>query len=328
MNPSSSQDALNQLTAYRSGIKDPNTILAEQRAKYGVDNINQRIGNLRSSIVNTEGLLNGVDNSVTGRTSGTLTTEAARSKLVNLERQPISETLATQQSGLSNEQQNLGTAVNDASTGAQLAYGGQQDQLTYLKSIYDTLFAREQAQAEAARLEQERQDKLRSDAAQLALSKLGLGNDNATPADPNAAPTDPLAQIAYNDVKSRVFGTDKSPAQTDAQLKTDYNATSYSAGYGNAKDKLKLQYYKTYRPDLFGNYSVPNPAAKSTPKSHNILTDQGAKNIHDAIINIPNSKQAQAVKSYVTKPGTGNLSTGNAQNNLKQWFGWLPWGGQ
>jgi hypothetical protein len=72
-------------------------------------------------------------------------------------------------------------------------------------------------------------------------------------------PTDPLAQIAYNDVRTRVS------KQSDAALKGDYNATFLSASYGNAKDKLKLQYYKQLRPDLFSNYSAPKAKAPAKP---------------------------------------------------------------
>lgn len=301
MNPSNSQQALDQLTAFKSTARDPQSIIADALNKYGVNGINDRIKNLRGSITNTENLLGGVDNSVTGRTSGTLTTEAQRQRIVANERAPISDTLATQQQGLSSETANLQDVTGQASQEAQLAYGGQQDQLGYLKSIYDTLFAREQAQAEAARLAQERQDKLKSDAASLALAKLGLGGGGAAPTDPNAAPTDPLAQIAYNDVRTRVS------QQSDASLKGDYNATALSASYGNAKDKLKLQYYKQLRPDLFGNYTAPGPPKPAPPKPPAIKTQ---------------------IANFATKPGPGNLSTGNFQNNMKSWFGWLPWSGQ
>lgn len=291
MSPSSSQDALNQIVAYRNTIKDPSTILAEARNRYGIDSVNGRIQNLRGSITNTENLLNGVDASVTGRTSGTLTTEAQRQRIVANERQPISETLATQQSGLSNEQQNLTDLQGQAATDAQLTYGGQQDQLSYLKSIYDALFAKEQ-QDEAIRQFNENL-KAQKAAAAASLASLG-GGGGAAPAASNGEPTDPLAQIAYNDVRTRVS------QQSDAALKGDYNATALSAGYGNAKDKLKLQYYKQLRPDLFGNYTPPKPTPAPQPK--------------------PAIKTQ--ISNFVTKPGPGNLSTGNAKNNLHNWFGW------
>ena|ERR1700741_3363738 len=304
MSPTSSQQALDQITAYRGTMKDPTSLFGEARQRYGVDSINQRIGNLRSAITNTEQLLGGVDDSVTGRTSGTLTTEAARSRLVNLERQPISETLATQQGGLTNEQQNLGEATNQATTEAQLAYGGEQDQLGYLKSVYDALFAREQQQ-EAIRQYNENlalEKKKASDAASAALAQIGAYNQgNKAPAD---STTDPLYQIAYDDVRTRVA------QNNDSSLKNDYNATAVSAGYGNAKDKLKLQVYKQLRPDLFGNYTPPSASQWNKPAP------------------APKPAIKTQIADFATKPGPGNLSTGNARNNFKQWFGWLPWSGQ
>lgn len=300
MNPSNSQQALDQLTAFRGTMKNPGDILAAYKDKYNVGGVNDRVQKLRGSIINTENLLGGVDASVTGRTSGTLTTEAARQRIVANERAPISETLATQQSGLTAEQQNLQDLTGEASTGAQLEYGGQQDQMGYLKNIYDVLFNKEQEAEKKRQFDEqmalERQKA--SDAARAALASFGGGGGG--PAAPATAPTDPLAQIAYNDVRTRVS------QQSDAALKGDYNATAASAGYGNAKDKLKLTYYKQLRPDLFGNYTPPKPvAAKPAPPA--IKTQ---------------------IANFATKPGPGNLSTGNASNNMKQWFGWLPWSGQ
>lgn len=64
---------------------------------------------------------------------------------------------------------------------------------------------------------------------------------------PPAKPkTDPLQQDAYNDVKTRIAH------MTPAQIKSDYAATSKSAGYGNVRDKYKLEFYAQLRPDLFG----------------------------------------------------------------------------
>lgn len=49
---------------------------------------------------------------------------------------------------------------------------------------------------------------------------------------------------------------------SDADLRSDYNATRKSAGYGNAADKQKLLLYHSVRPDLFGS-SVPASGAFS-----------------------------------------------------------------
>lgn len=260
MQPSSSAQALQQLTTYRTGRKNPYDILAEQKKKLGVDDVNGRVGKLRTSIINTENLLEGVDDSVTGRTSGTLTTDAARSRIVNLERQPVAKTLATQQSGLSAEQANLEAITNQAMQGAQLQYQGDSDQETFLSNLYNTLFGKEQADEERRRYEQDRADKLaeaerqRKAAASLAWAQSGGGGGGGSTAAGGGA-TDPLQQAAYNDVRTRVA------TNNDSALKSDFNATLISAMKGNKKDQLKIDLYKQLRPDLFpansGTYSAP-----------------------------------------------------------------------
>lgn len=260
MQPTSSAQALQQLTTYRSGRKNPYDILAEQKKKLGVDDVNSRVGKLRTAIINTENLLEGVDDSVTGRTSGTLTTDAARSRIVNLERQPVAKTLATQQSGLSAEQANLEALTSQAMQGAQLQYQGDSDQETFLSNLYNTLFGKEQADEERRRYEQDRADKLaeaekqRKAAAQLAAITSGGGGGGGSSAAGGGA-TDPLQQAAYNDVRTRVS------TNNDAALKSDFNATHISAMKGNKKDQYKIDLYKQLRPDLFpansGTYKAP-----------------------------------------------------------------------
>lgn len=302
MQPTSAQ-ALTQLTDYRAKRRNPFDILAEQKNKLGVDSVTGRVNNLRTGIINTENLLEGVDDSVTGRTSGTLTTEGARSRIVNLERQPIAKTLQTQTQGLTAAEQNLRDLTEQATSGAQLAYQGESDQENFLQNLYNTVFQQEAAAEEKRRYEQDRLDKLaeadRQRKAQASFYS-GMGGGGGTTADT----TDPLRQIAYDDVRTRV-GRDN-----DAALKSDYNATAVSAQYGNPKDKFKLEIYKQLRPDLFGSYTPPSAADWNAPAAP---TKPAVKT---------------QVADFVTKPGSGNLSTGNAKNNMKQWFGWLPWSGQ
>lgn len=60
-----------------------------------------------------------------------------------------------------------------------------------------------------------------------------------------SAKTNPLQQVAYDDVYTRV------QQQNDDQIKSDYVATLQSAKYGNQKDLYKLQIYRKLRPDIF-----------------------------------------------------------------------------
>jgi hypothetical protein len=85
---------------------------------------------------------------------------------------------------------------------------------------------------------------------------LGSGGGGAAPQPQQAKPkTDPLQQDAYNDVKTRIAH------MTPAQIKSDYAATAKSAGFGNVRDKYKLEFYSQLRPDLFGGGVSANALA-------------------------------------------------------------------
>ena len=63
------------------------------------------------------------------------------------------------------------------------------------------------------------------------------------------SPIAPGLQNLFNQVFIRQDGT----KWGDNELKSDYARTAISAGYGNLRDKQKLQLYHSVRPDLFGN---------------------------------------------------------------------------
>lgn len=85
-------------------------------------------------------------------------------------------------------------------------------------------------------------------AAQRAASAYApsYGGSATKPAGPAAPKTDPIQQDAYNDVATRVA------KMTPAQIKADYNATAKSAGFGNVRDKYKLEFYARLAPQIFG----------------------------------------------------------------------------
>lgn len=103
----------------------------------------------------------------------------------------------------------------------------------------------------------------RARAAAASFSPSFGGNATAAPQSSGKAP-DPLQQLAYNDVATRVGNND------DKALISDFLATQNSANRGNAKDKLKIQVYQKLRPDLFlspsanylGRQSYPQQAPK------------------------------------------------------------------
>lgn len=149
-----SADILNQLRAFQSSRRKPQDILAEEETKLGLPSATQRLTGLRSAIGNTENLLRNVDPSVTGRTSGTFTTEAQRQRLVAKEREPISDQFREQSRALEGETANISDISGRALKSAQLGLSDLDSQENSLRTLYGSLYQREQD--EVTRQERER----------------------------------------------------------------------------------------------------------------------------------------------------------------------------
>ena len=168
MQPTTSQEALTQLQGFTSQRKSPVDILNESQKTLGVPDSQQRVVGLRGAVTNTENLLRGVDPSVTGRTQGSLVTDAQRQRLVAMERAPLDQAFQTQQGALANETANANTLNQNAITQAQLSISGEDQKQNALKSIYDLLFGQEQNAEAKRRYEQARADQLARDKASRA----------------------------------------------------------------------------------------------------------------------------------------------------------------
>lgn len=151
-----SSDVLAQLDAFRASRRKPQDIQTETEAKLGLPTAQQRLTGLRGAITNTENLLRNVDSSVTGRTSGTFTTEAQRQRLVAKERAPLSDEFREQSRALEGEQANISDLRQQVGQQTGFAIGEQDKQEGTLKSLYDTLFGREQAETSQREREQAR----------------------------------------------------------------------------------------------------------------------------------------------------------------------------
>lgn len=230
----------NQLTAYDANKQNSVDLLNNAMSQYGVPEIRSRVSGLRTTLSNTENALNNVDPSVTGRTQGSLVTEAQRQAQVNNERAPIAQQYSDQQGALSDESANLTDAENSAN---QLATSQQNDYATGRQALQDEYTAAYTREQDAAKLaEQVREANLTASTASAANTGFNLGNDYATPAtpaaNPNAAPTltgGKSLQDAYNAIKSLVGTNNKNLINTTIQ------AIAKSAGYGNTYDQNKLQ---------------------------------------------------------------------------------------
>lgn len=199
MNPTTSKNALSQLQKAQSTATDPNAYLANQQKQLGVDEAQSTVNGLRGAINNTTKLLQQVAPSIMGRTANSLVTSASANRQIANEQQPIAQTLTDQGSQYGEANTNLSQLQDRASQLASGAYAGQQDKLSYLQNIYNTLYQREEAAKTAA--EQKRQ--FNASLAAKGSSDSGLGsiidallkgnNSYSTSKDKNGG-----TQFAYN----------------------------------------------------------------------------------------------------------------------------------
>lgn len=148
------EQQLADYTNYQKGMSNPLDLYNQQTTNLGVGDVRGRVNSLNTTLLNTENALNQVDPSVTGRTQGSLVTEAQRNRLVNLERQPIAAQYGQQSNQLNTQQANLRDLLGQASNMSNLEMQGQQNKLQALGDIYNKEFTRQQT-AEVARLQAE-----------------------------------------------------------------------------------------------------------------------------------------------------------------------------
>lgn len=260
MNQANSQQALTQLQNTQKTAQDPNTILSQQKQQLGVNAAQDTLTGLRGAINNTTKLLNQVAPSVMGRTGNSLVTQAQAGRIIQNEQAPISQNLTQENTQYNQGTQDLSTLEQRAQEAASGIYQGQQNKLSYMQNLYNTLFQREQTAQAAKQAAADRAEKIREFNASLAASRSAaasggidigslLGGGSSAPKTPA-----PLSQQqkAYNEVRSR--GPDKS----------DYAATLKSANYGNAYDKLKVQLYRQLFPNVFGAQAIGNTIIQGT----------------------------------------------------------------
>lgn len=250
-----SQALAKELADYDAKRKGSNDVLTEAMKSYGIPEIRSRVSGLRTTLSNTENALNAVDPSVTGRTQGSLVTEAQRQRQVVNERAPIAQQYGQQSQALATESANQGDALQAAKL---LAENQINDYTTGRQSLSDRYTMAVSAEAERRRREEadrafELQKQQVEDSRRAAAASAGYGiggGSSSSGGISSPSSTDAIQQDAYNDVRTRASSL------SDSELKSDYQATARSAGFGNTRDKYKMEFYAALRPDLFGTASI------------------------------------------------------------------------
>lgn len=148
MNPSpATQAALSSVTNYKQ--LDPTTATATANDQYGVGASQTRLSALQGVVGNLQSSLDAVDPSVTGRTSGTFTTEGQRSALVGKEQTPIAANLGKEQTAETAAASDLNQSQNLASNMASALLNGDKEKYQQLLDVYNASAAQDkQTQAE------------------------------------------------------------------------------------------------------------------------------------------------------------------------------------
>lgn len=134
-----------------NGFQMPNsdTLLGQAQQQYGVGALQSRVQQLQGLTGNLTNAIQAVDPSVTGRTAGTLTTEAQRGALVNREQQPLQTNLASDNQALGTSQNDLNTANTNAKDMVTAKQQDAQNKYNSLLQTYNIANARETAAAAA-----------------------------------------------------------------------------------------------------------------------------------------------------------------------------------
>lgn len=150
-----SAGALAQLQQFQSSMVSPDQAIQNANAALGVQGAQQQVTGLRQAINQTTGLLNQVAPGVMGRTQNSLVTSAQANRQIQNEQAPIQQNLSKDQTDLDTANASYTDLQNQANQRAQATLSGQTGQLSYLQSIYQDMYQREQdAQAEADRQQQ------------------------------------------------------------------------------------------------------------------------------------------------------------------------------
>jgi chromosome segregation ATPase len=151
LNTSTAQanDAQNNLTNFQGSMKGANDFYNEAQTQFGVQGAQDTANKSKQALGLTQGLINNLPNSVTGRTQGSLVTEAQRQKLLQNEMTPLNNQYNIQGQNYNDQQSALQSLMEQASGQSSRNYQGQQDKYSTLNDLFKTLLGQKnQAQSD------------------------------------------------------------------------------------------------------------------------------------------------------------------------------------
>lgn len=143
--------AYGEYSQYLGTTKNPLDHYNEAVNSLGIPDARARVAADRKAISDTQNLVDAVDPSVTGRTQGSLVTEAQRQGLVTKEKSPLLESLGRLGGIYGTSSGNLADLMGQASQNANFAFQGDQANLSALwNRVGGSMEAEQLARAKAA----------------------------------------------------------------------------------------------------------------------------------------------------------------------------------
>lgn len=207
--PPSSAAAATALQNFQNSEVSPQAALDQGNSKYGVSALGSQLDALRSTTSNLQKSIANVDPSVTGRTSGSLVTEAQRQAIVNNEREPLVHDFNDVSTNLNNVDKQYSEATGLASNYANAVLANQKNTYDQLFGQYQTALQKEQADAAAAEKQREFNATLaEQQAARKAAASSGLDLSSLLGGAASAAPSQPSVQDHFNADLQRLLPAD------------------------------------------------------------------------------------------------------------------------
>jgi len=145
-----SGQALQDLTNFQTSQKSPVDAYNEAVTQLGIPDVRTNVTGLRKQIADTTALLNALPDSVTGRTSGSLVTDAQRGRILGMERAPLDQANAGYNNAYGVASANLADLTGQAQNQASLVEQGQKNIEGALSTRYQGIKSAEDTKAAQA----------------------------------------------------------------------------------------------------------------------------------------------------------------------------------
>lgn len=233
-------------------------VLSQANNQYGVGADQTRVSDLRGAVANLNSSLEAVDPSVTGRTSGTFTTEAQRSALVNKEQAPIQQNLSDRGTDLSNASSDLNQATGNAGTLAGAIMSQNQQQYQKLLDQYNAATAQDTQAEQTREFNASLAEKTAADKASAAAANINPASylGTQTPSTP-----DKYASVDKQGAANAITGLLKTNNTTT--IANTLKAINASAKNGNLYDQ--------YKQELLQQYQQSSPYATLLQNATNLM---------------------------------------------------------